>query len=127
MVSSHHNYHLHHFRVKHRLTLIHFFFFQAEDGIRDRDMTGVQTCALPISLQQSGQAHSKYRHFTLGMSLTRLLERTGQKMADVKLIHGRPTLVQEVNWWPPSLPGASFRSEERRVGKECRCWWWRCH
>src|SRR5215813_13690665 len=26
-----------------------FFFFQAEDGIRDADMTGVQTCALPIS------------------------------------------------------------------------------
>ena len=54
---------------------------------------------------------SKYRHFTLGMSLTRLLERTGQKMADVKLIHGPPTLVQEVNWWPPSLPGASFQSD----------------
>ena len=28
-----------------------FFFFQAEDGIRDRDVTGVQTCALPISLK----------------------------------------------------------------------------
>src|SRR5437667_11317595 len=27
-----------------------FFFFQAEDGIRDRDVTGVQTCALPISI-----------------------------------------------------------------------------
>ena len=27
---------------------IYFFFFQAEDGIRDRDVTGVQTCALPI-------------------------------------------------------------------------------
>ena len=26
-----------------------FFFFQAEDGIRDRDVTGVQTCALPVS------------------------------------------------------------------------------
>src|SRR5436305_5169791 len=26
-----------------------FFFFQAEDGIRDADVTGVQTCALPIS------------------------------------------------------------------------------
>src|SRR5437773_3974353 len=26
-----------------------FFFFQAEGGIRDRDVTGVQTCALPIS------------------------------------------------------------------------------
>jgi len=48
---------------------------------------------------------SKYRHFTLGMSMTRVLERTGQKMADVKLIHGRPALVQEVSWWPPNLPG----------------------
>src|SRR5437868_12947166 len=28
-----------------------FFFFQAEDGIRDRNVTGVQTCALPISTQ----------------------------------------------------------------------------
>src|SRR5690554_6931838 len=29
--------------------LFFFFFFQAEDGIRDADVTGVQTCALPIS------------------------------------------------------------------------------
>src|SRR5699024_12097998 len=31
--------------------MFYFFFFQAEDGIRDRNVTGVQTCALPISLQ----------------------------------------------------------------------------
>ena len=31
-----------------------FFFFQAEDGIRDRDVTGVQTCALPISATSEG-------------------------------------------------------------------------
>src|SRR5256885_8387949 len=31
--------------------LLHFFFFQAEDGIRDYKVTGVQTCALPISSQ----------------------------------------------------------------------------
>src|SRR3989442_8088268 len=31
-----------------RITLLFFFFFQAEDGIRDADVTGVQTCALPI-------------------------------------------------------------------------------
>jgi hypothetical protein len=54
---------------------------------------------------------SKYRHFTLGMSLTKILERTGQKIDDVKLVHGRPALVQEVNWWPPSLPGTSFQSD----------------
>src|SRR6266498_2371851 len=31
--------------------MVFFFFFQAEDGIRDADVTGVQTCALPISGQ----------------------------------------------------------------------------
>src|SRR5437773_1247191 len=33
-----------------------FFFFQAEDGIRDRDVTGVQTCALPISIHADNTA-----------------------------------------------------------------------
>ena len=32
-----------------RRELFFFFFFQAEDGIRDYKVTGVQTCALPIS------------------------------------------------------------------------------
>src|SRR6266487_6761308 len=54
---------------------------------------------------------SKYRHFTLGMSLTKLLERTDQKMSDVKMIHSRPALIQELTWWPPNVPGASLRSE----------------
>src|SRR5207249_7349279 len=42
-----------------RMILSHcdfFFFFQAEDGIRDRNVTGVQTCALPISPARSGPA-----------------------------------------------------------------------
>ena len=54
---------------------------------------------------------SKYRHFTLGMSLTRVLERTQQKVADVKVVHGRPALMQELTWWPPTLPGISFQSD----------------
>ena len=54
---------------------------------------------------------SKYRHFTLGMSLTRVLERTDQKPTDIKVIHGRPALIQELTWWPPNLPGTSFRSD----------------
>src|SRR5207249_5194723 len=33
--------------------LFFFFFFQAEDGIRDRNVTGVQTCALPISSMEN--------------------------------------------------------------------------
>jgi hypothetical protein len=57
-----------------------------------------------------GQDLSKYRHFTLGMSLTRVLARTDQKMADVKAIYRHPAL-QEVTWRPPNLPGTSFRSD----------------
>ncbi len=58
-----------------------------------------------------GQDLSKYRHFTLGMSLTTVLDRTDQKMADVRVIHGRPALIQELTWWPMNLPGTSFRSD----------------
>jgi hypothetical protein len=54
---------------------------------------------------------SKYRHFTLGMSLTTMLERTDQKMAEVKVIHGRPALIQELTWWPSNIPGTSYRSD----------------
>src|SRR2546428_5090817 len=36
--------------------LLFFFFFQAEDGIRDLIVTGVQTCALPISMAREAQA-----------------------------------------------------------------------
>src|SRR5207249_4267583 len=41
----------------------YFFFFQAEDGIRDRNVTGVQTCALPIypALDADGQAEARGR------------------------------------------------------------------
>ena len=38
-----------HGKCEGRYLLISFFFFQAEDGIRDYKVTGVQTCALPIS------------------------------------------------------------------------------
>src|SRR5699024_12173101 len=41
-----------------------FFFFQAEDGIRDRNVTGVQTCALPISLTvAAGGSHQQVATF----------------------------------------------------------------
>src|SRR5207245_344628 len=38
--------------------LVSFFFFQAEDGIRDATVTGVQTCALPISTQMVREGES---------------------------------------------------------------------
>src|SRR3712207_7071162 len=39
-------------KVRRRRCMLCFFFFQAEDGIRDIGVTGVQTCALPISAEQ---------------------------------------------------------------------------
>jgi len=62
-----------------------------------------------------GQDLSKYRHFTFGMSLARVLESTDQKMADVKVIHGRPALIQELTWWPPNVPGTSQSDSVQEV------------
>src|SRR6266540_3195206 len=53
-----------------------FFFFQAEDGIRDRDVTGVQTCALPICLgarhlgRPEGRLPTALRRTTMTVRLT---------------------------------------------------------
>src|SRR3989440_4958105 len=47
-------------------TFSYFFFFQAEDGIRDLIVTGVQTCALPIS--RSSDATAATRHAAIAKS-----------------------------------------------------------
>src|SRR5206468_6330177 len=94
-----------------------FFFFQAEDGIRDLIVTGVQTCALPISAGGSAE----------------LRDRDGGRVARQ---HGfRPAqqtqLPEEVAFERDVLRDGfdderdlieipQTRSEERRVGKECR-------
>ena len=44
------------------LLVVFFFFFQAEDGIRDRNVTGVQTCALPISGSEVSNALVLYNY-----------------------------------------------------------------
>src|SRR5206468_6010948 len=75
------------------------FFFQAEDGIRDLIVTGVQTCALPILLRE----YERGVYFLLG----RL----------------RPTKGPGLIFLPPLLAKMQKRSEERRVGKECRSRW----
>src|SRR6266516_2934160 len=41
-----------------------FFFFQAEDGIRDRTVTGVQTCALPISTVRGSDRTVRHGHIS---------------------------------------------------------------
>src|SRR5207302_4998571 len=84
-----------------------FFFFQAEDGIRDFHVTGVQTCALPIS----SESISGIRCGVWGALLRWWWRRhDASRPAGESAEERRPELV--------------FRSEERRVGKECRSWWW---
>src|SRR5207249_8659253 len=76
------------------------FFFQAEDGIRDRNVTGVQTCALPISSAAASAARRPKRQIA-GIAATPC---------------GRSSRNR-------NLAGSRSRSEERRVGKECRARW----
>src|SRR2546428_5914445 len=92
--------------------LVLFFFFQAEDGIRDLIVTGVQTCALPIL--RGGK-----RRITLN----------GDRSLDVDIPLGvrEGTVLRLAGQGEPGVgggpPGDLFRSEERRVGKECRSRW----
>src|SRR2546429_6910844 len=92
------------------------FFFQAEDGIRDVAVTGVQTCALPISFRlwefearlwipltfSPDDLRPPSRSTRLLRVFARLKSGTDERKATAEM---------------------QTRSEERRVGKECRSRW----
>src|SRR5690606_40255798 len=91
------------------------FFFQAEDGIRDFHVTGVQTCALPISGTASplrGKQRRAGAH----------RPQWGAAAAQFRP-SGRPRRSDDRR---ARQSRRAPRSEERRVGKECRCRRWRC-
>src|SRR5690606_40397993 len=94
---------------------VYFFFFQAEDGIRVFHVTGVQTCALPISFRAGMAAlFSLLITIAFGKSLIEILRRkqVGESIRDLGL-EG-----QMEKKGTPTMGG--IRSEERRVGKEGR-------
>ena len=64
-----------------------------------------------VSAILRAQDLSKYRGFSMGSSLTTVLKQTEEKPADVKVIYARPTLIQELTWWPPAIPGSSYRAD----------------
>src|SRR3989440_3004903 len=90
-----------------------FFFFQAEDGIRDLIVTGVQTCALPIwpSVRHRPLAGSR-SHADCRMT-DDLFDPDGPESRNLNAEAFEDQLAQM----------GETRSEERRVGKECRSRW----
>src|SRR5439155_8407317 len=91
---------------------IFFFFFQAEDGIRDGHVTGVQTCALPI-YRLPGKAFSSL-----------LRRRARRRCVDCRERWQRQAVVGGfANRSIEEKRAPGCRSEERRVGKECRSRW----
>src|SRR5258708_20738750 len=86
-----------------------FFFFQAEDGIRDDLVTGVQTCALPISSSLMGGADRGRSVGCPGRGGTGDPRIGRHDPADTGTNDGTGDFRK--------------RSEERRVGKECRSRW----
>src|SRR5690606_40902463 len=89
-----------------------YFFFQAEDGIRDFHVTGVQTCALPIFrrvlLKPCGQSFiDEAFHDRSDFRRNKLILGLGRELG-IGNLYGK-------------------RSEERRVGKGCRTRWLPMH
>src|SRR5256885_8703837 len=96
-------------------TMEWFFFFQAEDGIRDYKVTGVRTCALPISTPAPLAVPAAEDDLpTLEWAYGRWLRKRAGRRKDDSVDRARSHLNEFVT---------ETRSEERRVGKECRSRW----
>src|SRR5205085_5782247 len=90
------------------------FFFQAEDGIRDLTVTGVQTCALPILLVVAGKVRA-------GVVVEARRDRDRLVLVERVEVDARLALDLRLDVADPLGVGRQVRSEERRVGKEWRC------
>src|SRR5258708_12020915 len=96
------------------------FFFQAGDGIRDDLVTGVQTCALPISIPQKTNVREDVVRVMKVMA--HQLELAVDVVVDANHVFTDVGLLRDRRY---ELTRAQIRmrSEERRVGKECRSRW----
>src|SRR3712207_6983509 len=95
-----------------RLTVL--FFFQAEDGIRDIGVTGVQTCALPIYVLTYSDARA---------NLKEVMDRVVEDRTQIVITRQKSEAVVLVSLADWNAVEETMRSEERRVGKECRSRW----
>src|SRR2546421_2020779 len=95
---------------------LYYFFFQAEDGIRDLIVTGVQTCALPIS--REGRCSFSTPAILGGLPVPAPGLRHGvTSKASIRIQASVEIGFLPITWI------VNVRSEERRVGKECRSRW----
>ena len=62
-----------------------------------------------------GQDLSKYRDFSLGMSLADLSKQIDARPEDVKMVHRRPSLIEELTWWPRTSGYPSGQETIREV------------
>src|SRR5690606_40988771 len=95
-------------------------FFQAEDGIRDFHVTGVQTCALPISFAEFDPSADDLRAGVGLYSLVTDRVRAWGASAGATPIADDPRDAAHAVVATNRGLVATERSEERRVGKECR-------
>ncbi len=58
-----------------------------------------------------GQDLSKYRDFPFGMSVADLSKQVELKPLQTKLIHKRPSVIQELTWWPRESSGSSLQAD----------------
>src|SRR5205823_11556214 len=95
---------------------------QAEDGIRDKLVTGVQTCALPIFLNHQKQ------NYNVILAVVKITKMVGSLLAE-NVTKNSPQICrliqhQQQTFLPLPLTNhlklVPIRSEERRVGKKCR-------
>src|SRR5206468_5892660 len=93
-----------------------FFFFQAEDGIRDLIVTGVKTCALPISLR----GDDVVEHFIATSNHHWLLFFTTAGRVYRTKAYNLPEAQRDAKGGHVAGLLSFQRSEERRVGKEWR-------
>src|SRR5205823_10733814 len=100
-----------------------------EDGIRDKLVTGVQTCALPISpfalstVPQAGRRADLSGFSNFGDRSSLIVAAEASLAVEDRV--GTVVVMADLDPRLDEVRAQRARSEERRVGKECRCRGWR--
>src|SRR5256885_5371786 len=114
------------------MKLFFFFFFQAEDGIRDYKVTGVQTCALPIYSQTgklsampqaNAQSSAPQVHDLPVQTRAASLVPDTYNEADstVEVVWTTGAMVRRYDWWNDRPYDEDLRSEEHTSELQSPC------